>query len=95
MKFNPFSPIEVSGSFTVPDDQVTQLFGETSDIAQKFTLTIPLPTNCIVRDGEVYYGEQKIGKVNESDASRVNLFDMELEDFVVDENGITVTFRQV
>ena len=91
---HPLSPIEVSGTFTIPDDQVTQIFGDAIDV-QKFTITVPLPTNCIVRDGEVYYGEYMIGKVNESDDSRVDLFDMELEDFVVDENEITVTFRQV
>ncbi len=56
MKFNPLSPIEVSGSFTLPDDQVTQIFGDTSDIVQKFTLTIPLPTNCIVRNGSMNPG---------------------------------------
>ena len=91
---HPLSPIEVSGTFTIPDDQVTQIFGDAIDV-QKFTITVPLPTNCIVRGGVVYYGEYVIGKVNESDDSRVDLFDMELEDSSVDENGITVTFRQV
>jgi len=95
MKFNPFSPIEVSGSFTVPDDQITQIFGNAPDDKQKITFTIPMPTNCSVRDGLVYYGEYVVGKVNESDASRCDLLDMELEDSSVDENGITVTFRQV
>ena len=92
---HPFSPIEVSGSFTVPDDQITQIFGDTSDVKQKITFTIPMPTNCIVRGGVVYCGEYVIGKVNESDDSRCDLLDMELEDSVEDENGITVTFRRV
>ena len=91
---HPLSPIEVSGTFTIPDDQVTQIFGDAIDV-QKFTITVPLPTNCIVRGGVVYYGEYVIGKVNESDDSRVDLLDMELVNSVEDENGITVTFRQV
>ena len=95
MKFSSLSPIEVSGTFTNPDDQVTQLFDDVTDDKQKITFTIPMPTNCIVRGGVVYYGEYVIGKVNESDDSRCDLLDMELEDSVEDENGITVTFRRV
>jgi len=95
MKFNPLTPIEVSGSFTIPDEQVTQIFGDTSDVVQKFTLTFPIPTNCSVRNGEVYYGEHKIGMVNESDPTKMDMVNAVIESSSIDEEGMTLTFRQV
>jgi len=95
MKFNPLTPIEVSGSFTMPDDQVTQIFGDTSDIVQKFTLTLPIPTKCIVRDGVVYYGEYEIGKVNESDPTKMDMVNAAIESSSIDEEGMTLIIRQV
>ena len=95
MKFNPLTPIEVSGSFTIPDDQVTQIFGDTSDIVQKFTLTFPIPKKCEVKGGLVYYDKIVVGKVNEFDDTKVDIYNVEIESIIRDDEGITVTFRQV
>ena len=95
MKFNPLTPFKVSGNYTVSDDQVTQIFGNASDGPQKFTLTFPIPKKCEVKGRLVYYDKIVVGKVNEFDDTKVDIYNVEIESIIRDDEGITVTFRQV
>ena len=91
---HPLTPIEMSGTFEVTDEQYTQMFGN-APITQKFTFTISLPTNCIVRNDDVFYNDCWIGKVNESDASKVDVCNLEFVSCNRDDEGIVFEFRQV
>lgn len=95
MKFNPLTPIEVSGSFTMSDDQVTQIFGDTSDVVQKFTLTFPIPKKCEVKGGLVYYDKIVVGKVNEFDDTKVDVCNFELVSFESNDDKVSIEFKQV
>ena len=85
---------DVSGTFEVTDNQFTQIIGN-APIAQKFTITIPLPTDCTVRNNDVFYGDYWIGKVNKFDASKVDICNVEFVSCNRDDEGIVFEFRQV
>lgn len=85
---------DVSGTFEVPYEQYTHFFGN-APIAQKFIITIPIPTNCIVRNDDVFYNDYWIGKVNKTNISNVDICNMELVSCNIDEEGLSFEFRQV
>jgi hypothetical protein len=85
---------DVSGTFEVTDKQFTQIIGN-APITQKFTITFPLPTDCTVRNSDVFYGDYWIGKVNESDASKVDVCNLKFVSCNRDDEGIVFEFRQV
>ena len=85
---------DVSGTFDVTDNQFTQIIGN-APIAQKFTITFPLPTECTVRNNDVFYNDCWIGKVNESDASKVDVCNLEFVLCNRNDEGIVFEFRQV
>lgn len=92
---HPLTPIEVSGTFEVTDEQYTQMIGVTSNDTQKFTFTFPISISCIVRNDDVFYNDCWIGKVNESDASKVDVCNLEFVSCNRDDEGIVFEFRQV
>ena len=92
---HPLTPIEVSGTFEVTDEQYTQMIGVTSNDTQKFTFTFSLPTDCTVRNNDVFYGDYWIGKVNKFDASKVDICNVEFVSCNRDDEGIVFEFRQV
>ncbi len=91
---HPLTPIEVSGTFEVTDEQYTQIISN-APIVQKFTITIPLPTDCTVRNNDVFYDDYWIGKVNKFDASNVDICNMEPVSCNVNDEGIVFELRQV
>ena len=92
---HPLTPIEVSGTFKIPDCQYTHFFGDVSNEPQRFTFTIPIPTNSIINDGNVFYCGYWIGKVNESDASKVDICNVEILSCNKDDEGFKIEFRRV
>lgn len=92
---HPLTPIEVSGTFEVTDEQYTQMFGINVDTKPKFTFTFPIPISCIVRNDDVFYGDYWIGKVNKFDASKVDVCNLEFVSCNRNDEGIVFEFRQV
>jgi hypothetical protein len=86
---------DVSGTFEVTDEQYTQMFGINADTKPKFTFTFPIPISCIVRNDDVFYNDCWIGKVNESDASKVDVCNMKMVSCNRDGDEFSFEFRQV
>ena len=68
---------------------------DTFEVTDEFTFTFPIPISCIVRNDDVFYNDCWIGKVNESDASKVDVCNLEFVSCNRDDEGIVFKFRQV